>query len=165
MDVLIALAAAALAGLIVWLWLHARHVPLVERLRAREADAVRLTTELDALRADHARVTAALAQLQADLAAERAGFTAKLEAEQQRLAEQERRAAQYLADVEKLRLECDVFLPAEAARLAAEAEARGRAAPVVESGKAAAEALKVVAQEWQSAGRDGRDLYVLQHLR
>jgi flotillin len=69
------------------------------------------------------------------------------------------------ADVERLRLECDVFLPAEAARLSAEADARGRAAPVVESGKANAEALRVVAHEWQAAGRDGRDLYVLQHLR
>jgi flotillin len=58
-----------------------------------------------------------------------------------------------------------VFLPAEAQRLASEAEARGNAAPVVESGKAAAEALRLVAQQWQTAGRDGRDLYLLQHLK
>ncbi len=69
------------------------------------------------------------------------------------------------AELEKLRLECDVFLPAEAQRLASEADARGRAAPIAESGKATAEALRLVAQEWQAAGRDGRDLYVLQHLR
>jgi flotillin len=49
--------------------------------------------------------------------------------------------------------------------LASEADARGEAAPVMESGKAAAQALKMVAEEWQKAGRDGRDLYVLQHLR
>ena len=68
-------------------------------------------------------------------------------------------------ELERLRLECDVFLPAEAQRLAAEAGARGRAAPVVETGKASAEALRLVSAEWQAAGRDARDLYVLQHLR
>jgi flotillin len=69
------------------------------------------------------------------------------------------------AELEKLRLECDVVLPAEAKRMAEEAKARGAAAPVVENGKAAAEALRVVAAEWQAAGADGRDLYVLQQLR
>jgi flotillin len=69
------------------------------------------------------------------------------------------------AELERLRLECDVFLPAEAQRLAAEAEARAEASPVLEQGRAAAEALTMVAQVWQTAGRDGRDLYVLQHLK
>jgi flotillin len=68
-------------------------------------------------------------------------------------------------DLERLRLECDVYLPAEAARRAAEADARAQAAPVVESGKATAEALRLVAEKWQAAGPDGRDLYILQHLR
>lgn len=69
------------------------------------------------------------------------------------------------ADLEKLRLECDVVLPAEAKRQAEESKARGAAAPTVEQGKAAAEALTMVAAEWQAAGRDGRDLYVLNQLR
>lgn len=124
MDVLIALLAAGLAGLIVWLYLHARHVPVIERLRAREADAARLTGELDALRADHARLATSLAQLQADLAAERAGFAAKLEAEQQRLTEQERRAAQYLADIEKLRATLQTEFQAIAAKLLEEKSAK-----------------------------------------
>lgn len=78
-------------------------------------------------------------------------------------AEQELQALR--AELEKLRLECDVFLPAEAERLAAEAAARASAAPLLESGRASAEALRLVAQEWTQAGRDGRDLYVLQHLK
>jgi flotillin len=78
-------------------------------------------------------------------------------------AEQELQAMR--TELERLRLECDVFLPAEAQRLAAESAARGQAAPVVEQGRAAAEALAVVAHVWQGAGRDGRDLYVLQHLK
>jgi flotillin len=78
-------------------------------------------------------------------------------------AEQEMQALR--SDLEKLRLECDVVLPAEARRIAEEAKARGAAAPVVENGKAAAEALAVVAAEWQAAGAQGRDVYVLQQLR
>jgi len=68
------------------------------------------------------------------------------------------------AELEKLRLECDVVLPAEAKRLAEEARARGEAAPVIENGKAAAEALRLVANEWRVAGTAGRDVYVLQQL-
>jgi flotillin len=68
------------------------------------------------------------------------------------------------AELEQLRLICDVVLPAEAKRVADEAKARGAAAPLVENGKATAAALAVVSQEWQNAGADGRDLYVLQQL-
>jgi len=69
------------------------------------------------------------------------------------------------AELEKLRLECDVVLPADAARQSAEARARGEAAPFLEQGKAAAEALRVVAAEWQAAGAIGREVYLLQQLR
>jgi flotillin len=69
------------------------------------------------------------------------------------------------ADLETLRLQCDVVLPAEAARQAAEARARGQAAPLVENGKAAAEALRAVAAEWKAAGQSGREVYLLQQLR
>jgi flotillin len=68
-------------------------------------------------------------------------------------------------ELAKLRLQCDVVLPAEAARQAAEARARGEAAPLVENGKAAAEALRLVSSEWKAAGRNGRDVYLLQQLR
>jgi flotillin len=69
------------------------------------------------------------------------------------------------AELEKLRLECDVVLPAEAARLASQARARGDAAPLIENGRAAAEALRAVAAEWQAAGADGREVYLLQQLK
>jgi flotillin len=68
-------------------------------------------------------------------------------------------------DLEKLRLHCDVILPAEAHRKASELQARGAAAPTIENGKAVAEALRVVATEWVSAGDVGREVYVLQQLR
>jgi flotillin len=69
------------------------------------------------------------------------------------------------AELEQLRLRCDVVLPAEAAREAAQARARGDAAPLVENGKAAAEALTLLATQWQAAGAGGRDVYLLQQLR
>jgi flotillin len=69
------------------------------------------------------------------------------------------------SELEKTRLQCDVVLPAEAARQAAQARARGEAAPLVENGKAAAAALKAVATEWKAAGQGGREVYLLQQLR
>jgi flotillin len=69
------------------------------------------------------------------------------------------------SELETVRLQCDVVLPAEAARQASEARARGQAAPLMENGKAAAEALRAVAAEWKAAGQNGREVYLLQQLR
>jgi flotillin len=69
------------------------------------------------------------------------------------------------AELEKLRLQCDIVLPAEAARQAAEARARGDAAPLMENGKAAAEALSLLSAQWKLAGPGGREVYLLQQLR
>jgi flotillin len=79
------------------------------------------------------------------------------------IAEQELQSLR--AELEKLRLYCDVVLPAEAQRKAAELKARAEAAPTVENGRARAEALRAVAEQWAAAGDDGRDVYVLQQLR
>ncbi len=68
------------------------------------------------------------------------------------------------AELERKRLEVDVTIPAEAQRKAAEARARGEAAPVLETGKATAAALTLLAEQWGHAGAVGRELYVLQHL-
>lgn len=120
----------------------------------KQAEASVLTKRNE-LRAELAQMEAQAKSIENE--AEVAAQTARSEAEQE--------LQKLRAELERLRLECDVFLPAEAERLSSEAEARGRAAPVIESGKASAEALRLVAAEWQAAGSDGRDLYVLQHLR
>lgn len=78
-------------------------------------------------------------------------------------AEQELQALR--RELETLRLQCEVILPAEAHRKAAELRARGEAAPTVENGKATAEALRLIAQEWVNAGSTGKEVYVLQQLR
>ena len=120
----------------------------------KQAEAAVLTKKNE-LRAELANLEAIAKAIENEAAV--AAETARAQAEQELMG--------LRAEVEKLRLECDVYLPAEAARLAAEANARARAAPVVESGKAAAEALRLVAEEWKEAGTDGRDLYILQHLK
>ncbi len=88
--------------------------------------------------------------------AEIAQETARVEAEQE--------LQRLRTELERKRLEVDVSIPAEAQRLAAEAQARAEAAPVLETGKATAQALALVAEQWQRAGALGRELYVLQHL-
>lgn len=77
----------------------------------------------------------------------------------------EQKLQQLRAELEQLRLRCDVVLPAEAKARAAELKAQGEAAPQIEQGKASAAALHAVAQEWALAGETGRDVYVLQQLR
>ncbi|HNS96114.1 MAG TPA: SPFH domain-containing protein [Polyangiaceae bacterium] len=66
---------------------------------------------------------------------------------------------------EQLRLACDVVLPAQAKRRAEELLARGEASPFIETGKARAIALQAVVAEWTAAGLQGREIYVLNHLK
>jgi flotillin len=108
------------------------------------------------------QVRAELAKLEA--AAKQVENEATIAAETERaVAEQELQGLR--AEVEKLRLSVDVILPAEAARKAKELRARGEAAPTVENGKAAAEALRVIAEQWEAAGETAREVYLLQQLR
>jgi flotillin len=89
---------------------------------------------------------------EAQVAAETARATAEQELQRLR------------GELAKLRLRNEVVLPAEAEAQARALRARGEAAPTIENGKAAAEALKAVATEWMAAGAVGRDVYVLSQL-
>jgi flotillin len=120
----------------------------------KQAEAAVLTKRNE-LRAELANLEAEAKSIENE--AEVAAQTARSEAEQE--------LQSLRTEVERLRLECDVFLPAEARRLGLEAQARGDAAPLIERGRASAEALALVAAAWRGAGADGRDLYVLQHLK
>ncbi|MEJ7729052.1 MAG: SPFH domain-containing protein [Polyangiaceae bacterium] len=106
-------------------------------------------------RAEQAKLEAQAKQIEneAIVAAETARSTAEQELQSLR------------GEAEKLRLHCDVVLPAEAQRTASQLKARGEAAPTVENGKAVAEALRLVAAEWVAAGDAGREVYLLQQLR
>lgn len=122
---------------------------------AQKVEETRVLQRKNEVRAELAGLEAQVRGIEneAKVAAETARATAEQLLQQQR------------AELEKLRLECDVVLPAEARRLAEEAKARGAAAPFVENGRAAAASLAAVAAEWQAAGSDAKDLYVLQELR
>ncbi len=121
---------------------------------AKQAEA-RVLTKRNELRAVQAELDAEAKAVENEAAI--AAETARSEADQE--------LQGLRAQLEKERLVADVFLPAEASRMADQERAKADAAPVVESGRASAEALQLVAQAWTDAGQAGRDLYVLQHLR
>jgi len=61
-------------------------------------------------------------------------------------------------------LEADVIQPAKAEAEAMEAQAVAEVAPIIEDGRARAEALRSLAREWQQAGADGKDIFLIQKL-
>ena len=77
-------------------------------------------------------------------------------------AEIERQKARAL-QVER-QLEADVIAPFDAERRSLEEQARGEAAKIVELGKAEAEALRRLVEEYKRAGSNARDVLVLQQL-
>ncbi len=102
----------------------------------------------------------------------------KAELEQQARSEEERttaaaqearaRAEQLLqtvrAELERLRLEADEVLPAEARRQAQELQARGEAASLAENALAAATVSDLLNQVWQETGADASELFYLQQI-
>jgi flotillin len=128
--------------------------------RQRAETAQKRAETVVAQKRNHVR--AELAKLEAE--AKQVENEAEIAAETERaIAEQELQALR--GELEKLRLQVDVILPAEAQRKADELRARGEAAPTVENGKAVAEALRAVAEQWAAAGDVAREVYLLQQLR
>lgn len=102
----------------------------------------------------------------------------RAELEQQARSEEERteaaakearaRAEQKLqtarVELERLRLEADEVLPADADRQAQELLAKGAAAAIAENAKAAAQVNEMLAQVWQETGSDASDVFLLQQI-
>lgn len=102
----------------------------------------------------------------------------KAELEQQARSEEERtiaagkearaRAEQLLqtvrAELERLRLEADRVLPAEAEREARELLARGNAASLLENAQAEALVNDMLSLVWQEIGKDAAELFYLQQI-
>jgi len=102
----------------------------------------------------------------------------KAELEQQAKSEEERtaaaakearaRAEQKLqsvrAELERLRLEADKVLPAEAEREARTFEAKGSAASLAENAKAAALVNEMLAEVWRQSGSDASELFLIQQI-
>ncbi len=68
------------------------------------------------------------------------------------------------ADLERLRLEADEVLPAEARRQAQELQAKGAAAELAENAKAAAEVNDLFSQVWQETGTDASEVFLIQQI-
>jgi flotillin len=70
------------------------------------------------------------------------------------------------ARIEQVRgkLQAEIIEPAKAACEAAEKAARAAVAPIVEDGKARAEALTTLAKSWQTAGDSARQIFLLQKI-
>lgn len=115
---------AVIGAALAWLYLRSREMTLRERVRARDEENARLMVELTAARAEANRLSTLNTQLSTDLAATKADTGARLAAEQQRLVEQEKRAAQYLADIEKIRTSLQTEFQAVAGKLLDEKSAK-----------------------------------------
>ena len=99
----------------------------------------------------------------ADLAAEahRVEARAKVAGEIARVEEEKKLEAERV-DMNKSKYEADVVVPAQAEKEAMELKAMGKAASIVEDGKAMAEAVRSMRQEWEK--ENTRELFLIQQL-
>ncbi len=67
-------------------------------------------------------------------------------------------------ELEGLRLQADVEIPAETEKRARALLARGEASPIEENGRALAQALELLAKAWANAGPHARDVYLIQQV-
>jgi flotillin len=67
-------------------------------------------------------------------------------------------------ELEAVRLQADVVIPAEVAREASELAAAGAAASIAENGRATAESLALVAEAWRKAGPSAEDMFLLNKI-
>lgn len=67
-------------------------------------------------------------------------------------------------ELERLRLQADTVLPAEAQRQSQELRARGKAAALEENAKAAALVNELLSQVWQNTGKDASEVFLIQQI-
>lgn len=105
------------------------------------------------------RVKDATTRREAMIQESRGGVLAQIAQVKAEIERQKARALQ----VER-QLEADVIAPYEADRRSLEEQARGQAAKIVEMGKAEAEALRRLVEEYKRAGANAHEVLVLQQL-
>jgi flotillin len=107
----------------------------------------------------------ALRQLKAELEAEAKSEDERaLAGAEQARAEAELELQEIRQKLETLRRQADRVLPAEAQQRAEEFKARGQAATIEENGRAMAEVLKMMTATWLGAGKDAKDIFLIQQL-
>jgi flotillin len=68
------------------------------------------------------------------------------------------------SQLEAIRLQADVVVPADVTREAAALDAAGAAAPIAEDGRASAESLRLVAGSWKAAGASAQDMFLINKI-
>ncbi len=121
---------------------------------ARVAADLHIVEEENKLRVRRALLEAEAVAREAEavVSGERAKAVAEQELEQERI------------QLQKRRLQADVIEPAEARKQAMELEAKGRAAKIIEDGNAQVEVFKRLTSQYQEAGEDAQEIFVLNML-
>jgi flotillin len=154
-----------------------RIAEVVRVAEVAESDAVRAAEESEAAARARAQVAVTeaqtavqrkqneLRQIKAELDGQaRAEEEKALAAGLQARAEAELELQQIRGELEQLRLEAEVTIPAEIEREVRELLASGQAAPIAADGEAMAGALAEVASAWKASGGKAMDIFVLQNL-
>lgn len=106
-----------------------------------------------------------LRQIKAEVDAEARSEEVRAEAAgQQARAEADLDLQKMRGELEQLRLEAEVTIPAEVDAQVRELFAAGQAAPIAADGEAMARSLSEVAGAWRDTGGRAMDMFVLQHL-
>ncbi|MBH24536.1 MAG: flotillin [Myxococcales bacterium] len=114
------------------------------KIQSKKNELRQITAELEAeARSEEERTTAAAA-------------AARAQAEQE--------LQEVRTELEKLRLQADVILKAEAERNAREHIAAGEAAFVAERGRAMAKAQQMLVEAWKEADGNGMDIFLIQQV-
>jgi flotillin len=126
----------------------------------QETEISRLEAQLGSLRADNARrVTDAQTRGAATIAEAKGQVMSKLARAEAELEVQRARIEQV-----RRQLQADVLEPAKAGKAAAEAEAKGKAAQIIEQGRATGEALEQIAASGRKAGAGARQVFLMQKV-
>lgn len=119
-----------------------------------------ITAQINVAKADaEKRLTDALTRRDAVVAEENASVAAMVAQAEADIPVQQARIEQT-----RRRLEADIVQPAKAECEAAELRAAAEVAPIIEEGKAKAEALKQLAEAWKNTGGQAREIILLQKI-
>ena len=132
-----------------------------DAMNMQETELVRIEADIRTLKAEVARrIADAKTQKTALEAEERGKVAAKVAEAQAQMDVQRARIEQT-----KRQLEADVIEPAKAQMEAAHADALGKAARIVEEGKAVTAVLNQITDAWITAGENARDVFLMQKLQ
>jgi flotillin len=126
----------------------------------REAEVASENAQTSIVQAENA-----LRQLQAELQADIQSAEEEAAAQaQQARAEAESELQEIRRELENIRLKADKVLPAQANKEASELKAQGLACFIEEEGLAKAAVLEMMTQAWLRAGKDAKDIFLIQQL-